>query len=142
MSFGGSAGEIVAALQLLSKVIGALKDTDGASSDYQEATTFLRIVSVTLEHLKSLQAAPLDPGLACNPEQVCEHVQELLLLFRNQILSSFERDLGAGSTRIRFLSAGRKIKCAFPTSKKVKTLQTKIGGSIAVIGLVLSQRIV
>lgn len=72
MSFGWSASDIVAALQLLHKVVVALKDTDGASSDYQDVSSFLNVLSVTLQHLKALQAAPLDPDPAQNLEQLCK----------------------------------------------------------------------
>jgi hypothetical protein len=142
MSFGWSAGDIVAALQLLNTIIVALKDTGGASSDYQDVSYFLNILSVTLQHLKALQAAPLDPNLAKNLEQHCAQMQGPLTAFHERISSRFERDLGAGSTRLKFLTAGRKIQWALALSKEAKKLQAKIGGSVAAIGIILSQQIV
>ena len=142
MSFGWSAGDIVAALQLLQKVVVALQDTGGASSEYQDTISFLNILTVTLQHLKALQAMPLDPELAGNLEQLCEHVQGPLTAFCDRIRDSFEGDLGKGSTRLKILSARRKIQWALHISKKVKELREKIGGSIAAIGIVLSQQLV
>jgi hypothetical protein len=110
MSFGWSAGDIVAALQLLHKVGVALKDTGGASSDYQDASAFLDILTVTLQHLKALQAAPLDPDLAKNLGQLCEQAQGPLTVFCERIRDSFERDLGKDSTRLKVLTAGKKIQ--------------------------------
>ena len=141
MSFGWSAGDIVATLTLLHKVVVALKDTGGASSDYQDVSYFLNILSVTLQHLKALQAAPLDPNLAKNIEKHCAQIQGPLTAFHERISSRFERDLGAESTRLMFLTAGRKIQWALSMSKEVKKLQEKIGGSVAAIGIVLSQQI-
>jgi len=142
MSFGWSASDIAAALQLLNTVVVALKDTGGASSDYQDASHFLNILSVTLQHLKALQAAPLDPNLAKNIEQHCAQIQGPLAAFHERINSRFQRDLGAESTRLMFLTAGRKIQWALSTSKEVKRLKEKIGGSVAAIGIALSQQIV
>jgi hypothetical protein len=142
MSFGWSAGDIVAALQLLHKVTIALKDTGGALSDYQDVSSFLNVLSVMLRHLKALQAAPLYPDLAKILELLCEQVRLPLLTFLEHIRSSFERDLGADSTRLKFLTARRKIQWALSTSKKVKDLREKIGGPIAAIGIVLSQQVV
>jgi hypothetical protein len=142
MSFGWSVGDIVAALNLLHKVVIALKDTGGASSDYQDVSSFLNVLTFTLRHLNALQAAPLDPDLAKNLAQLCEQVQGPLTLFCERIRTSFERDLGADSTRLRLLTAGRKVQWALLTSKKVKELREKIGGPIVAIGVVLSQQIV
>jgi hypothetical protein len=142
MSFGWSAGDMVAALHLLNKTIVALKDAGGASSHYQETSSFLNAVSVTLQHLKALQSAPLDPGLAKNLEQLCEQVRGPLTLFCEQIGSDFERDLGAESTRLKFLTTRRKLQWAFSTSKKAKGLRERIGGLIAAIGIVLGQQVV
>ena len=69
-AFGWSASDIVAALQLLHKVVVALKDTVGVSSNYQNVSSFLNVLSVTLQHLKALQTAPLDPDLAQNLGQL------------------------------------------------------------------------
>jgi hypothetical protein len=142
MSFGWSTGDIVAALQLLHKAAIALKDTGGASSDYQDATSFLDVLSVTLQHVKALQAAPLDPDLAINLRQLCEQVQEPISSLCGHIRSSFERDLGSDSTRLKFLTTSRKLQWALSTSKKVKALREKIGGPIAGIGIVLGQQVV
>ena len=142
MSFGWSAGDIVATLNLLHKVVVALKDTGGASSDYQEVSCFLNVLTVTLQHLKALQAAPLDPDLAKNLEKLCEQVQGPLEPFCERIRTSFERDLGADSVKPNIWAAGRKLQWALSTSKKVKELREKIGGPIAAIGVVLSQQVV
>ena len=142
MSFGWSAGDIVATLNLLHKVVVALKDTGGASSDYQEVSSFLNVLTVTLQHLKALQAAPLDPDLAKNLEKLCEQVQGPLEPFCERIRTSFERDLGADSVKANIWAAGRELQWALSTSKKVKELREKIGGPIAAIGVVLSQQVV
>lgn len=142
MSFGWSVGDIVAALQLLNKVVGALKDTGGASSEYQHVTNFLGVLTVTLQHLKALQAVPLDPDLAESLKQHCEVIQGPLTSFREWISSRFERDLGPDSTRLKVLTTGRKLQWALSTAKDVKILEGKIGGHLAAISIVLSQQVI
>jgi hypothetical protein len=141
MSFGWSVGDIVAALQLLNKVLPALKETGGASSEYQHVTNFLGVLTVTLQHLKTLQAAPLDPDLAKNLEQHCAVIQGPLTSFRERIRTRFERDLGLDSTRLKILTTGRKLQWALSTSKDVKVLEREIGGQLGAISIVLSQQI-
>jgi hypothetical protein len=142
MSFSWSVGDIIAALQLVHKVAVALKDMGGASSEYQDILIFLGTLSATLQNLKSLQEAPLDPDLANNLGQLCEQVKSPLISFCERIKSSFERDLGTESTRLRFLSTGCKLQWALTTSKKVRDLREKIGAPIAAIGIVLGHQIV
>ena len=139
MSFGWSVGDIVAALQLVRTVVVALKDVGGASSHYQDTCAFLGVVTVTLQHLQALQNARLDPDLARNIEQYCIQIQGPLTSFRKRIHSSFERDLGPDGSRLKLLTAGRKLQWALSTSKNVKDLENKIGRHIAAIGVVLSQ---
>ncbi|PQE31543.1 Ankyrin repeat-containing protein [Rutstroemia sp. NJR-2017a WRK4] len=142
MSFGWSAGDIVASLQLLNKAIIALKDIGGASSDYQHVISFLSLLAVTLQHLKALQSAPLNLDLSKNLEQHCTAVQEPLKSFLERIHARYDKDLGGDKTRPKILTAVSKLQWAFSTSKEVKTLERKIGGHIGAIGLVLSQQVI
>jgi len=141
MSFGWSAGDIVAAIQLLHKATTALKDTGGASSDFQDTTAFLDILSSTLQHLKTLQTALLDPEIAKNLERLCEQARGPILTFCDYIRSSFERDLGSNSTRLKFLTTGRKIQWALSTAKKAKALRERIGGTVIAISVILGQQV-
>jgi hypothetical protein len=141
MSFGWSASDIVAFLQLLNKAVVALKEIGGASSEYQHVINFLGLLTVTLQHLKALQYAPLDPDLSRNLEQHCTAVQGPLKSFFERIHTRFEKDLGGDKTRPKILTAGSKLQWAFLTSKEVKALEGKIGGHIGAISLVLSQQV-
>ena len=69
MSFGWSAGDIVAALKLLHQISSAVRESGGASSEFQDTLSFLYTLSQTLQHLNALQATPLDPDLANNLQE-------------------------------------------------------------------------
>lgn len=119
--FGWPAGDILAVSQLLYKVAVALKGSGGASSDYQDASSFLHTLSITLNHLNVLQTAPLDPDLANNLRELCEQIQTPLKTFSCDI-QLFEPDLGINNTRFKLLAVHRKIQWALSTSEKVKLL--------------------
>ena len=140
MSFGWSAGDIVAASQLVYKVAIALAT---ASSDFQVDSSFLQAVSITLNHLEALQAAAaLDPNLAKNLHELCEQIRAPLTTFCCDIQPLFERDLGANSTRPKLRTIGSKMKWALSTSKKVKLLREQIRGPISTIPIVFALQLV
>jgi len=51
-AFGWSVGDLVLAIRFVVKTGQALKDTGGASDDYQESVDFLHGVEATLENLE------------------------------------------------------------------------------------------
>jgi hypothetical protein len=53
MSFGWSAGDIASAIALLVKVGKALKNSDGAASEYQDTVEFLKSLVKTLESVQA-----------------------------------------------------------------------------------------
>ncbi len=99
------------------------------------------IVAV-LNHLKVIQATPLDAKIATSLQQLCEQIRVPLDSFRSDIQSSFDRDLGANSTRLKLLTTHRKIQWALSTSKKVKRLREQIALPISGISIVLGQQVV
>lgn len=56
MSFGWSASDIVAAIKLLMNVADALKDIDGAKSQYQQDSSYLKELANVLQNLKDLKS--------------------------------------------------------------------------------------
>jgi hypothetical protein len=141
MSFGWSAGDIVAALKLLYKTGSALKDLGGASSNFQDIYSFLQTLSQTLEHLNALQATPFDPDLSKNLREQCDQIRVPLAKFLADVERRFEPALGLNSQNNRILTAPRKIQWALLTSKKIKRLQDRITVPMAAIGLILSHHI-
>src|SRR6187402_478911 len=97
MSFGWSAGDIVVALKLLYKIGSALKDSGGASSEYQDTHSFLQTLSRTLEHLNALQATSFDPDFAKTLQQQCDQIRGPLAIFLGDVGRRFEPALGIDS---------------------------------------------
>jgi hypothetical protein len=138
MSFGWSAGDLVAALKLLYQIGSALKKSGGASSDFRDTLSFLQAVS---EHLNLLQTTPLDPQVAESLREQCDHIREPLSAFLKDVEKKFEPNIGLQSDCKKILAAPRMVQWALFTSKKAKQLQHRITVPMASVGLLLSQQI-
>jgi hypothetical protein len=141
MSFGWSAGDIVAALKLLHQIGSALRDSGGASSDFQDTLSFLQTLSRTLEHLNVLQAAGLDSDVANILREQYDEIRVPLATFLKDVGARFEPSLGVKGERNKILAAPRKIQWALSTSKKVRRLQEQIAVPMSSVGILLGQQI-
>ena len=141
MSFGWSAGDIVAALSLVNKIRIALKDSGGASSTYQEESAFLQTLSATLSHLNVAKTRCLAREQAENLRQLCEQIDKPLRSFLDQTQKVYESRLGSKSSDHNLLSVPYKVRWALSTSKDVKTLRDKIAGPLTSILVILNQQI-
>jgi hypothetical protein len=145
MSFGWSVSDLLTALTVLNKIRVALKDSGGASSDYQEESGFLHSVYKTLETLDSLQSLPLAEDALENIRQICQQIQGPLLPFLNKVNRDFENSLGRHSVSKRqftkVVRAPRMIRWALSTSKQVKQLKRKIVVPLMALQIGMSQQI-
>ncbi|KAJ5733733.1 hypothetical protein N7493_002519 [Penicillium malachiteum] len=122
MSFGWSAGDIVAAINLLVDVASALSDVDGAKSRYQQDVSYLRDLANVLSDLKTLS---LD-------QMVLSHVSALrdfICEFQRRLYDRFEKDLGKAQDRpwwkdIKMIP--RKIQYAIFIHNEVDKLRKQI----------------
>jgi hypothetical protein len=145
MSFGWSASDLLTALTVLNKICVALKDSGGASSDYQEESGFLHSVSKTLETLDSLQSLPLAADALQNIRQICQQIQGPLQPFLNKVNLDFETSLGRQSVSkhqfTKVVRAPRMIQWALSTSKRVQQLKRKIVVPLMALQIGMSQQI-
>jgi hypothetical protein len=128
-AFGWSAGDLVQAITIIYKVGKALKDTGGASDEYQETIAFLRGLAVTLDMLRTFHDILADPDdLTSNRAQI-DLVREPVQRFASKIEARFELKLGAQAAKgvQGAISGGRrKAQWAFWVSAEAKALQEKI----------------
>ena len=140
MSFGWSVGDLVGAVQLLRKVVIALKDAGGASDEYGEEVAFLQSLAVTLRHLDTLQFSPVDRDVLLNLQEHCMQVRDPVLLFLRDIQYRFQGSLGRKTSWTNAVTASRKVQWALSVSKRVKGLRRRISSSIDAIQLCLSHQ--
>ncbi|KAK3366776.1 hypothetical protein B0T24DRAFT_633598 [Lasiosphaeria ovina] len=131
MSFGWSAGDVVAALGVLNKVRNALKESSGASSDYQGEVQCLRTLSLTIQNIDKLPLDSLNPELSRNVQEYCKQLKDPLFSFIDRIQKCYETTIGPASTTPRLLSAPKKIHWALSTAKKVRELRDKVAGPLS-----------
>ncbi|PMD14458.1 hypothetical protein NA56DRAFT_664780 [Hyaloscypha hepaticicola] len=141
MSFGWSAGDLVAAVKLLYQIGSALRESGGASSDFRDTLSFLQTVSQTLKHLNLLQTTPLEAQIAESLREQCDHIREPLSAFLKDVEKKFEPKIGFKSDCKKILAAPRMVQWALFTSKKAKHLQHRIAVSMVSVDLLLSQQI-
>jgi hypothetical protein len=145
MSFGWSAGDLLAALTVLNKIRVALKDSGGASSDYQEENGFLQSVSTTLETLNSVQSLPLDADALKNLQQICRQIQGPLRPFLDKVNHDFQSKLGpqpvSKNQFSKVFRAPRMMQWALSTSKQVQQLKNRIIMPLLALQIGMSQQI-
>ena len=129
-AFGWSAGDLVQAVTVIYKVGKALKDSGGASEDYQEAITFLQSLALTLNTLRNFDGSSgtsAEDAAVIRAQVDC--IREPVQCFLNKIESKFELKLGAKSKKgIRgaLLGGHRRVEWALSVSKDVKALNERI----------------
>lgn len=134
-AFGFSVGDFIAAIELCNKISKALKDTDGASSDFAN-------VAIELHGLENVlrRVVALDPN-ASNIEHV-DAIRSLALSCQIPIqeflakLQAYESALGPIPTR-KF-QAGRKLQWAFHKVEEVNKMRALVSARTESINLRLA----
>jgi hypothetical protein len=123
MSFGWSAGDIVAAVNTLVKVRKALKQSGGAAAEYQEAVTFLTALGKTLSGLqvvlKNNPGLEWEAGLLEQANTLTSSVED----FKKKI-AKYDLSLGADTERRKARRIAREVQ--FALSDRVKELRIAI----------------
>lgn len=139
MSFGWSAGDLVAALQLLNTIRIALSDTGGAVGHYREQVAFLQQLGLTLGHLDALHGLPVSSATRADLQAHCEKVRGPLLAFLGDGQRRFRGALGRRTAWADLRSAPRKVQWPLWTAERVRELREGIAGSLDAIQIVLCQ---
>jgi Flp pilus assembly protein TadG len=138
--FGFSAGDIVLAIQLLLKVSAALKETGGASSEYQEILHFLNTAKLVLEHLGTTDLSKLDlPAKNAIRAQATAAIKPL-----QQFLTEVEEyatSLGNVDAKTSSRAAFQKAKWTLVVMKKLEVLRNRFTADLQVLQLLLQTEI-
>jgi len=107
--FGFSTGDIAGAIKLIAQIVKALKETGGASSEFQEVLQYLKTLLLTLQHLQKLKTTCTDPSLVNAIHTLTSTAEEPINdIIRN--IQKYEPALGSTSTRSARGKALRKIE--------------------------------
>ncbi|KAL8671359.1 MAG: hypothetical protein Q9168_004141 [Polycauliona sp. 1 TL-2023] len=135
-AFGFSVGDFINTINLIRKISKALKETGGASSEYQDAVLELRGLKHALQHLEAIEPTEDNAGyvnairgmaLACKIP-----LQEFMAK-----LDKYEASLGPWAHRSSVGGFGRKTKWALSFGKEVDNLRAIVAAKQISINLLL-----
>lgn len=143
--FGYSAGDFIATIELIAKVIAAFKDSGGASAEYQQVVQELETLLQLLQHITTIQSTQRNFAHVNAIKGVALNLQVPLRKFLDKIckrygsLGGSQRNacglLGAGAGLV---AAGRKVQWAVVMEKDIAKLRVAIGTNVGSILLLLS----
>jgi hypothetical protein len=138
-AFGWSVGDLVASFQLVVKIAGALKETGGAKSDYQESIEFLLGLETTLQNLHSIAPILVNPSQENAAQLEVQKIVKPLYLFLAKV-DKFDGALGSESKRGPWRTAPRKLQWAMFVSKEVKKLRDRISVPMFSLNILLQSQ--
>lgn len=138
MSFGWSAGDIAAAIQLAHRIYETLDSSHGASKEYREATSFLKELTHTLQPLKSFAAWGAYPVYGKEITDQVAFIKEPVENFLQEI-AKLEPSLGIGAKSGHHRHVIPKLDWHFRVSKKVLSLRRQIECHMRILDTLLQR---
>ncbi|KAL9064146.1 MAG: hypothetical protein Q9161_009056 [Pseudevernia consocians] len=136
-AFGFSVGDFINGINLIRKVAKALKETGGASSEYQAAIIELKGLKHALQHLQALE--PTEDNLShVNAIRGMALACQLPLRDFLTRLEKYESSLEPWADRTKYRGAGRKARWAVEFAAKVEKLKALVAAKQISINLVLA----
>jgi hypothetical protein len=124
MSFRWSAGDIVKCVELIVRVSKGLKDSTGASAEYEAAVDFLNGLKTTLDKLSEHLEAYPDTFHGKDLADQAERLKTAVEKFKAKA-ETFEASLAPGSSKSSFRRAPKKIQWTL-FADSIKELQAAI----------------
>jgi len=124
-------------IDLIEKISKALKETGGASSEYQDTVIELEGLKHALQHLEALEATEDNAGHV-NAIRCMALACKLPLLDFMTKLGKYESSLGPWVDRKPFYTAGRKAQWAISFGKEVEKLRALVAAKQININLWLA----
>lgn len=136
-AFGWSAGDIVAAIRVVTKVSSALQDAGGASEEYQHTIKDLESLEIVLQYLQHLK--PEDANFA-HVKAICARSQASQRALRDLLdgFHKFEKSMGGGTHHSWHRGAHRKAQWALFASNELNKFQVCISMQLQAIQLLLN----
>lgn len=119
------------------RIIQALKETGGASSEYQATVIELKGLEHALQHLQALE--PTEDNLShVNAIRCMALACQLPLREFLTKLEKYESSLGPWADRMNYRSAGRKARWALEFAAEVEKLRVLVAAKQISINLLLA----
>lgn len=140
MSFGWSAGDILAAGKFILDVASALDDVKGAAKDFREASSFLKNLNAALTPLEAFTALDSRPEYKADIEREVKAIKTPIEKFIDDVKET-QKILGvAKEGHFRHLqNIPSKLKWHFFTSKNALALRQEVGHHLTIIDSLMSR---
>lgn len=140
MSFGWSAGDILAAIHFILEVAQALDAAGGAAKEFRDASTFLRDVKSALTPLQTLTALGTRPEYKADIELQVKAIKGPIEKFIVDT-RGLQNSLGVVKEgHFRHLqNIPSKLKWHFDVSKKVLTLKKEVEQHLQIISTLMQR---
>jgi hypothetical protein len=137
MSFGWSAGDIASTIAVLVKVGKALKNSDGAASEYQDTVEFIKSLVKTLESVQTIPERYPDLEWKDNLTEQAKAMDNAIEAFKKKI-DKYDLSLGMESSRRKAKRIPREVQ--FALSADVKELRVAVTQPFLIMGFWVNQQ--
>ena len=137
VGFGFSAGDFIAALELVATVIDALRDSGESSSEYRELISQLSTLQTALLAVKSVELDDAQHAELIALQQAAAQCQRTIDAFWEKI-QKYEPSLRTGGSGSRAKDAWRKVKWAVCRKEDVARFKADLVGHTESIEMLLT----
>ncbi|OBT46768.1 hypothetical protein VE00_02643 [Pseudogymnoascus sp. WSF 3629] len=132
MGFGFSAGDFIAALELVATVIDALRESGGASSEYREIVGQLYSLETALIRVKRLEVDPTQNAELVSLQQAAAQCQLTINSFwkKKEDVARFKADLVGHTESIQLLLMAMQMASATLHEKRHEQQAQSLAGRV------------
>ena len=135
--FGFSVGDFIAGIELVAKISKALKDSGGASAEYQQVVQQLESLRLTLQQLSSVKATSRNYAFVNAVRAQAQLIETSLQPFLDSI-TKYNKSLGGQAPRGARHGSARKVEWALSRQPKVAKLRSTIEAQVSTLNLLLN----
>lgn len=137
VGFGFSAGDFIAAIDLVATVIDALRESGGSSSEYREVIRQLYSLEKALLQVKRLEVDPAQNAELIALQQAAAQCQRTIDDFMKK-LQKYQPHLQAGGSNMKLKDKWMKIRWAVCKKEDVARFKADLVGHTESIQLLLT----
>lgn len=134
--FGWSLGDVVLLAKTTHRVVHALSQNDGASSEYRKAKRSLESLQATLAEIKSILLNS-EPGFRGAIKNELDDTTSSIAAFNDRILEKYGNTLGSASSQGACLGVWRKLKWEFVAAEEFAGFQIELSRQFEKVKLLM-----
>lgn len=137
VGFGFSAGDFIAALELVTTVVNALRESGGSSAEYRSLVSQLNTLQTTLLRVKRLELEDNQHAELIALQQAASQCQRTIDAFWEKI-KKYQTSLSIGGSGSRVKDTWRKVKWAIVKKEDLVRFKADLMGHTESIELLLT----